>query len=443
MDTTTPIQSVTPPTPTPPDHPGRKFGGRNMKMLGVIAALVVIIVAIPITIFLSRQEQDIRQEASVGANFSITCQPEQTVNLNGSREIRAVVRNKNTNQLIDGRTVLWSITNNPGNWIANVTTSSKTSKGIATAIVRSNPAVISNSQGTITARVNGDTAALCRITLRNAQTAPPAQLTPTPQSSATPSPSDTPTPSTELSITPKVSPSSTPTVTPSVTPSITPSAQPSTTPIPSDEPLPSPTDTQLTPPSGSLTTLHFSVLLHGIGISGDSVLPRPEPCQRNSFNISECFSNQNPQRPVRTLSVQVFNQQNQLIETVTGDITYNEDLGYFTGNVSLGDAWVTGPYLILVRTPMNLARQIQGIHTIQAGSDYTIPAFDLRAGDVNNNNQLEILDYNMIVECITDPDQASKCDPEMIAARDINDDGIVDLSDSNLFIRELSVQYGN
>src|SRR5690606_34224137 len=162
-------------------------GGRNMKMLGVIAALVVIIVAIPVTIFLSRQEQDIRQEASVGANFSITCQPEQTVNLNGSREIRAVVRNTNTNQLIDGRTVLWSITNNPGNWIANVTTSSKTSKGIATAIVRSNPAVISNSQGTITARVNGDTAALCRITLRNAQTAPPAQLTPTPQSSATPS----------------------------------------------------------------------------------------------------------------------------------------------------------------------------------------------------------------------------------------------------------------
>src|SRR5690606_10917728 len=36
--------------------------------IGAIAALLLIIIAIPLTIFLSRQEQDIRQEASVTAN---------------------------------------------------------------------------------------------------------------------------------------------------------------------------------------------------------------------------------------------------------------------------------------------------------------------------------------------------------------------------------------
>src|SRR5690606_23664062 len=66
-----------------------------------------------------------------GQNCKISCQPTNTVNITGSRKIRAIVRDKN-NKLVDGRNVVWSITNNPGNWIARITKSSKTQKGIAT-----------------------------------------------------------------------------------------------------------------------------------------------------------------------------------------------------------------------------------------------------------------------------------------------------------------------
>lgn len=431
-----------------PQHPpfGNRSKSQDIRKIGVIAALLLVVTAIPLTMYLTKQEQDIRQEASVGANFKITCQPIDTFDLNGSREIRAVVRDVKTNQLVNGRTVIWSIKTNPGNWIASVTNSSKTNQGIAIATVRSNPAIVSNSEGIITARVNGDNAALCQVRAKNTQKAPPAQssITPQPSEAATPSPT-----STSPSSTPRIL---MPTDSPSPDPSPTTSVNPSQLPTENDP------DLSTTPPVGSHTSIHFSVLLHGIGISGDSVLPEPEECRRRftttdtnalpipepSVEASLCLNNNNPLHPVREVSVEIRNQQNQPIMLTPAQITYDSDFGFFTGSIDLGDAWTSGPYLIKFKTPMNLIKQVGGIHMLTAGQEYKVPRFDLVSGDVNSNNQLEVLDYNMILECATyEENDEPKCDTEVIASRDTNDDGKIDLFDSRLFLRNLSVQYGN
>jgi hypothetical protein len=80
----------------------------------------------------------------------------------------------------------------------------------------------------------------------------------------------------------------------------------------------------------------------------------------------------------------------------------------------------------------------------------------LVTGDTNNDNVLNILDYNALLDCgygelnplpINDPNStynSKECQVHTPTEDvDLNDDGIINSTDYNLFLRELSVQNGD
>ncbi len=177
--------------------------------------------------------------------------------------------------------------------------------------------------------------------------------------------------------------------------------------------------------------LNLSVFLHGIGKSGDN---------RNS---SSDFSNKNPLHPERRSFIEVYNDQNQLTATTEAMITYASSSGSFVGSANIGVA-TTGNYTVKIKTEQHLKNQFAGIQKISAGRTIDLAPVSLVTGDVNNDNKLDILDYNILYGCYTSDLMPTprNCPGTNSTKADLDDEGKVNLFDLNLFIRELSVQSG-
>lgn len=167
------------------------------------------------------------------------------------------------------------------------------------------------------------------------------------------------------------------------------------------------------------TALLFTVYLHGIGNSGDTVNP----------NANE-LSNKTPLTTQRPFNVKVGGQ------TITGTLIY--DNGVYTGMIPLGTNFTTGTYDINLGTNSFLAKNMSGIQ-ITKGNQPIIPEVTLVAGDVNGDGTLDSLDYNLIIGCYSEDDPAESCTDEQKILADLNDDGNVNQYDYNLFLREISV----
>ena len=62
--------------------------------------------------------------------------------------------------------------------------------------------------------------------------------------------------------------------------------------------------------------------------------------------------------------------------------------------------------------------------------------------NINNDNKLDILDYNTLIGCYSDLAAATSCNYTQKTASDLNDDGTVNQFDYNLFLRETAIQPG-
>jgi hypothetical protein len=206
------------------------------------------------------------------------------------------------------------------------------------------------------------------------------------------------------------------------------------------------------PTIGPGTKLSFIVLLHGIGISGDT----PNP-------TGNSFSNKNPKHPERELTAEVYDNNDELVSSGTGTITYvktsdiSEEVGTFKGTVILDSIVADGKYTIKVKSDRYLRKAFPGTITLAGNSDNILPQIELVAGDTNNDNVIDILDYNALRDCGYGalnplPITNSSADYNKNACKDIHeprinidleDNGIVNSYDYNLFIRELSVQSGD
>lgn len=231
--------------------------------------------------------------------------------------------------------------------------------------------------------------------------APTVTKTPTP----TPSPTKTPTPTPIQSV-----PTSTPTSIVTVAP---------TTPVATSTLIPT------TAPEEGTTSVVVNLMLHGIGEGGDAVNPNSQ-------------GNMNPLHPQRTVSVDVYNAQNQLVATKQGIITFNTASGAFTGNISLGNTITTGAHTIRIKVDQYLRGIVAGIQMLNAGQTASLPSLTLTAGDVNNDNAINIVDYNIIVGCYSDLLPPVSCNDVNKLRADLNDDDKVNQFDYNLFIRELT-----
>ncbi len=177
--------------------------------------------------------------------------------------------------------------------------------------------------------------------------------------------------------------------------------------------------------------LNLKIFLHGIGLSGDNRNPASD------------FSNKNPVHSERKAVVEVFNNKNQLKATVSAFINYASASGSFTGVANVGKL-SAGGYTVKVKTEQHLKLQIPGIQNVASGGALDLQTVALVSGDVNNDNRLDILDYNILYGCYTSDlmPTPKNCNETNAVKTDLNDEGKVNLFDLNLFIRELSVQSG-
>jgi hypothetical protein len=223
-------------------------------------------------------------------------------------------------------------------------------------------------------------------------------------------PTSTPTPTTAPTLTP--------------TPTRTPTPLPTNTPAPTSTPVP-PTAT----PLPNSTKFNLNLLLHGLGKGGDNANPT-------------ATGNNTPLHPQKTVTLQLFDSNNTLVKSVSGTVAFNATLGNFQGTLDGGTDVVSGSYLVKVKGLPYLRRQLGGIVTITATTTNTLPQGALVVGDANDDNQLNILDYNMMLDCYSELAPARNCNPTKLLSTDFNDDGSVNQFDYNLFLRELSVLSG-
>lgn len=206
---------------------------------------------------------------------------------------------------------------------------------------------------------------------------------------------------------------------------------------------PSPTP-QPTTPDG--TTLLLYLKLHGIWPSGDNTKPQ---------NLS---SNRNPLNPTRHVNIAILDQNGQHVSgsPFTTTVTYDSRIGIFLGELNLGPQVQNGIYLVRMKTDRYLRKLVPGVQQFTKGTVINIPLITLIAGDIYNDNTLTILDYNILRDCgytsidllpMDNPassfhNPACQAHSERSSA-DLDDNGIINSFDYNLFLRNLLVQNGD
>lgn len=189
------------------------------------------------------------------------------------------------------------------------------------------------------------------------------------------------------------------------------------------------------------TSLSFVIGLDSIGTTGTSRV------------ALFAQSNKDPQHPQRNFKVEVFDQNNVLVYQTSNIVNYvagadAANYGKFVGTVNLEDSFPTGFYTIKVSVEGYLAKQFPGTVIITKGQDNNMQLVNLVTGDIDTDNTLSILDYNLLISCSifakTDA-QKTTCDsnPGFKKLANINDDGIIDQIDYSYFLQDYSIQSGD
>jgi hypothetical protein len=113
----------------------------------------------------------------------------------------------------------------------------------------------------------------------------------------------------------------------------------------------------------------------------------------------------------------VLNSKNELVASKSGDLNYASGYGYFAGKIDMGNSLTDGLYLIKVKADGYLRGELKRPVSVRVDNINRLGVVDLVAGDMNNDNVIDILDYNLL--------------------GDLNDDGVVNKLDYDLFLREL------
>ncbi len=186
---------------------------------------------------------------------------------------------------------------------------------------------------------------------------------------------------------------------------------------PSSTPTPSPT------PAPGATKLALTIFLHGIGRGGDSANPNSQ-------------GSPTPLHFKRRINIEIFNPQNQLVVGTEGEITYDSSSGSFKGIVDVGSPLQTGNYTVKVKTSQYLKTLVPGIQALSSGETNELSPTFLLVGDINGDNIINILDYNILTGCYSDLLPPDNCNEANKMQSDITDDGNVNQFDYNLFLRE-------
>lgn len=195
-----------------------------------------------------------------------------------------------------------------------------------------------------------------------------------------------------------------------------------------------PTPTSMTPsPTGNPGGMSFPIIvfLHSIYNAGDNVNPTSG-------------GNKNPVHTRRNVTLKILNSSNVVAATAQGNVTYNAGTGNFTGTIPI-PLLPPGQYTVIIATGSYLAKLVPGFQQLNGPRTMLLPAVYLVAGDINNDGQIDIGDYNTLIGCFGSKQNTSSCTAPptpLTPGADLNDDGHVDGIDYNVFLRELSIQKG-
>jgi hypothetical protein len=231
---------------------------------------------------------------------------------------------------------------------------------------------------------------------------------------------------------PTIPPTVPPTAIPTVPPTAIPTARPTVPPTnpPTRIPTQGPTNIPTQPPTLGKTVIEIKNLkLHGLGTGGDT--PNPNG-----------GGNTNPVRKQRVIEVELYNANGALATVSQGFINFNTTSGDFSGLIEIPHSVPAESYLVKLKTPQYLRRQLPGFIELVHGQKHTPALNALISGDINDDNKLNIQDYDILIGCYSDLLAAKNCPAGMKEKADLTDDGKVNHDDYNLFLRELSVQQG-
>lgn len=218
-----------------------------------------------------------------------------------------------------------------------------------------------------------------------------------------------------------------PTTTPtSVPPSVTPTLVPGVPTIPPAQP------TAVPPPTDGSSSVNIILSLPGIGQAGDIANPSAND-----------MSNKSPKTPERLLSLILVDSTGKIVQQPSGTVVYSPANGDFRGTIDLGSKFTPGKYMVKVLMQKYLMKIIASNFSINVNASNTIPAAQLVAGDIDSNNLLDVTDYNLLLTCLDKESAPSPCQGKELTLVDLNDDGVVTLTDTNLFLREFSVRGGD
>lgn len=220
-------------------------------------------------------------------------------------------------------------------------------------------------------------------------------------------------------------------------PTATPIPTPTSTPTPTPTPVPSATPTPTPTPVGN-TTLNLTLSLVGIGATGANSNP-----VHRTRNALVCLY---PATAGQTIDPNDPNC-NALPANLksTSQVIYDTSSGKFLNNsFSMGLGVTSGNYNVLIRTD-NFLRVNAGIFQVTAGANATISPVNLLPGDIDKNNTVDVLDYNDLLGCFGSKFTTSSCQFQPSGnstGADLNDDNKVDGVDYNLYIRSLAAHPG-
>lgn len=208
---------------------------------------------------------------------------------------------------------------------------------------------------------------------------------------------------------------------------LSPTSQPGVTNAPTAPPGASPSPAPII--SGH-TVFNVSIILTGIGV-----------------DLPNYPANKNPAHPQKNVRIEVFDKANTKVSDVAGVINYAPGTGKFSGLVGLATL-PTGLYNVKLTVPYYLRRLIPSIQTITGGATNQLLETTLIVGDINGDNVMNILDYNIYTACFGDKkSNISKPSNISCIAADLNDDGQNDnklnLSDFKLLFQSFATQKGD
>lgn len=153
-------------------------------------------------------------------------------------------------------------------------------------------------------------------------------------------------------------------------------------------------------------------------------------------NNTKVGQNNKPLNPLIATSIELQTPDKKDFRFVNSSLLFDPDSGKYDQIVPLGGNIPAGTYKVKVRTNNSLWKDA-GTINLNPGQKTDLPNLNLVSGDLNQDNRLDLSDYNAIITCITN----KNCSTGNIA--DLNQDGKFDEEDLNILYSNFKTRNGD